>query len=412
MNTEILSKRRETFVNELKEKAGAVIFSANSSFEYLPFLQDKNFFYFTNLEIPSSIIYIKEKKNKPFVKLFIEREIPERVVWEGNKMSKEKAKEISGIDNIGYLDEFERFISSELNTLEQLYVNYGNSRLNQKKNHPLRFVNQARQDYPHLRFNKLTDFVKPLRTKKDKWEIEQLQKAIDVTAQGIKKIMETAKSDMMEYELEAILFRNIRGNGYKHWGFKPIIAAGKNATTLHYLKNNCKIEPKQLVLMDVGAACNNYSADISRTFPIEEKFSKRQKQVYEAVLYIQKEIINMIKPKVTMKELNEKTIELMSEKLKELKLIDDKKDVKKYYMHSIGHHLGLDTHDIGDRNATLEAGNVITVEPGIYIPEEGIGVRIEDDILVTESGFKNLTAAVPKEINELEKIRKKALNRK
>jgi Xaa-Pro aminopeptidase len=153
----------------------------------------------------------------------------------------------------------------------------------------------------------------------------------------------------------------------------------------------------------VGAACKNYSADISRTFPVSGKFTQRQRQVYAEVLNIQKTIIEMIKPGVTMKELNNKTVEMITASLHKLGLIKQDKEYKKYYMHSVGHHLGLDTHDIGRRDATLSAGMVITVEPGIYISEENIGVRIEDDILVTENGYKNLSAAIPKEIEEIEK---------
>ncbi|MCK4653865.1 MAG: M24 family metallopeptidase, partial [Candidatus Cloacimonetes bacterium] len=202
---------------------------------------------------------------------------------------------------------------------------------------------------------------------------------------------------------EALLIYEARKNGIKHMAFKPIIASGKNAATLHYEKNNSKIGKNDLVLLDVGASYNNYSADISRTFPVSGKFTKRQKAVYEEVLNINKAIIKMIKPGVSLPDLNKRTIELITEALIRLKLIKDKKDYKKYYMHSVCHHLGMDAHDIGKRDSILKAGNIITVEPGIYIPEEKIGVRIEDDILVTKDGYKNLSENIPKEIKELEK---------
>ena len=210
---------------------------------------------------------------------------------------------------------------------------------------------------------------------------------------------------MKEFELEAILQYHIIKNGLKHQGFVPIIAAGKNATTLHYIRNDSKIGNNELVLLDVGAACNNYSADISRTFPVSGKFTARQKEVYYEVLNIQKEIIEMVNPQVGLTDLNKRTNELIAEALIRLKLISDKKDFRKYYMHSVSHHLGMDTHDLGSRDSVLEAGNVITVEPGIYIPEEGIGIRIEDDILVTKDGYKNLSADIPKEIEDLENMK-------
>jgi Xaa-Pro aminopeptidase len=242
----------------------------------------------------------------------------------------------------------------------------------------------------------------PLRSVKTKWEIEQMQKAIDITGDGIKNIFKKSKIGMMEYELDAILKYEINRNGLKHIGFKSIIASGKNAATLHYEQNDSKIGKDEMALLDVGAACNGYSADISRTFPVSGKFTKRQKEVYSEVLAINKKIIKMVKPGIGMKELNEKTVELIQKSLIKLKLIKDKKDYRKYYMHSIGHHLGMDTHDLGARDSVLEVGNVITIEPGIYIPEEKIGVRIEDDILVTKTGYKNLSENIPKEINELE----------
>jgi Xaa-Pro aminopeptidase len=194
-------------------------------------------------------------------------------------------------------------------------------------------------------------------------------------------------------------------NGVQRWGFAPIIAAGINAATLHYKQNNCLIAQNDMILMDVGASYQNYSADITRCFPISGKFSPRQREVYLEVLAVQKEIIAMIKPGISMVQLNEKTNELIQQALIRLGLINEPKDFRRYYMHSIGHHLGMDTHDLGARDSVLEAGNVITIEPGIYIQEENLGIRIEDDIMVTESGFINLSQAIPKEIDDIERIR-------
>ncbi|HQB98035.1 MAG TPA: M24 family metallopeptidase, partial [Candidatus Cloacimonadota bacterium] len=241
---------------------------------------------------------------------------------------------------------------------------------------------------------------------KSEWEIMQLQKAIDVTGKGILDIWENAQAGMMEYELEAMLFYRIQRSGLKHWGFAPIIASGINAATLHYEKNDCQIGTNDLVLMDVGASYMNYSADISRTFPISGVFSERQKDVYSAVLRVQKEIISMIHPGVSLMDLQKRTRELIAQELIELKLITEASEVGKYYMHGVSHFLGMDTHDVGGRTAILEPGNVITVEPGIYIPEERIGVRIEDDVLVTEEGYCVLSQNIPKEISEIEEILK------
>jgi Xaa-Pro aminopeptidase len=271
------------------------------------------------------------------------------------------------------------------------------------------WIQTLRSHFPHLIFDGLGKIVTPLRSVKEPWEIEQLQKAIDITGQGIRKIMDNSRVGMMEYTLESMLYNEMLSNGFRHWGFRPIVAAGHNATTLHYEENDCKVENNTLVLLDVGAACNGYSADITRTYPITKKFAKRQLDVYKAVLETQEAIISMIKPGIGMTELNEAASGMLAKSMLKLKLITDVKDFRRYYMHSIGHHLGLDTHDVGARDSVLEAGNVITVEPGIYIPEESLGIRIEDDILVTETGYRNLSIDIPKSPKALEEIRAAAL---
>jgi len=200
-------------------------------------------------------------------------------------------------------------------------------------------------------------------------------------------------------------------NGLQQWGFAPIIATGINAATLHYEKNNCLIQPGDLVLMDVGASCNGYSADITRCFPIEQKFSARQAEIYNIVLDVNKRIIELIKPGLELSVLNNNTVEWLAEGLLSIGLINSRDEIRKYYMHSVSHFLGLETHDVGGREALLVPGNVITVEPGIYIPEERLGVRIEDDVLVTENGHKVLSCGIPKEIPEIESIRKEALQK-
>ncbi|MCB5268397.1 MAG: M24 family metallopeptidase, partial [Candidatus Cloacimonetes bacterium] len=288
--------------------------------------------------------------------------------------------------------------------INRIHANIGAQVLDLPLSYPMFRLLPVRERYPQIAIHCITDIMTPLRKVKSDWEIQQIQRAIDITGKGIVDIMEAAQPGMMEYELEAILFYRMQRSGLKHWGFAPIIAAGVNAATLHYEKNECQINTSELVLMDVGAANNNYSADVTRCFPISGKFSERQAQVYSAVLRVQKEIIGMIKPGVELMDLQVRTRELIAKELIELGLISDAADVTKYYMHGVSHFLGMDTHDLGGRNASLEVGNVITVEPGIYIPEEKLGVRIEDDVLVTESGYCVLSQNIPKEISEIEDI--------
>jgi len=405
MNEKIFAGRRKKLSRQLKDKETVVIFAASMPIYPRNFLQDNNFLYFTGLEIPDAIFVMRKAKDKILTELFIERGIPEREVWEGKKMTKKEATAISGIDKIFFLDEFERNIGNYLAQSFQLYVNIGFNNIGQPLNKQQIFIEKSKRYFPQLKAMDMTKIIVPLRTVKSKWEIKQMQKAIDVTGTAIKDIYRQAKFGMMEYELEAILHYHILKNGLKHLGFISIIASGKNATTLHYSRNNSKIQKNELVLLDVGAAYNNYSADISRTFPVSGKFSRRQKAVYGEVLNVQDEIIEMVKPGIGLTDLNRRTNELISEALLRLKLISDKKDFRKYYMHSVSHHLGMDTHDVGSRDSVLEVGNVITVEPGIYIPEEGIGVRIEDDILVTKDGFEILSKNIPKKIEDLENFK-------
>lgn len=403
MSIDLLQTRRKKLAENLHNNEMLVIFAAPEPVYPRYFLQEKNFYYLTNLEIPNAIFMLAKKNNKTIVQLFIERNDPQMVVWVGEKMSLEKAAKISGIDKVTYTDQFEKSYLATASNMKKCYFNYKFTILQEPLDKAKQFINQTRAHLPALSYDNIYELIRPLREKKDKWEIEQLRTAIDATANGIDSIMKKAKAGMMEYELEALLNYEALKTGLRHMGFKSIVAAGHNAATLHYIDNNCEIGKNDMVLLDVGAACNNYSADISRTFPVSGTFTERQRQVYAEVLNIQKTIIDMIKPGVTMKELNKKTVDMITAALKKLGLIKEDKEYKKYYMHSVGHHLGLDTHDIGKRDATLEPGMVITVEPGIYIPEEDIGVRIEDDILVTENGYENLSAAIPKEIKEVEK---------
>ena len=371
------------------------------------FKQDSNFFYFTGLETPNSILLI-HKNNQSNVKsyLFIERTVEELVDWVGEKMSRKKASNISGVQKIYFLDDFERKLNFYANSVGKLYFDYKTSSLSSVPDPSLQLFNKIKEHYPGLKTEKPTKLLQKVRFIKEDCEVENIVKAIEITHKGINSIFSHAKPGMMEYELEAYFRFESLVRGKKRLGFEPIVASGVNSTILHYSQNNCKIDKNDLVLLDLGAQHNNYSADISRTFPINGKFTKRQKAVYEAVLDVQKQIINYAKPGLSLQDLQQGTIKLIKKKLVSLKLIEDEDNnsFRKYYMHSISHHLGLDTHDLADKYAKLEAGNVITVEPGIYIKEEKIGVRIEDDILITDNGCRVLSEMIPKEIDQLENL--------
>lgn len=401
--------RRESLAASMAEGDACILF-ANQAQSIHKFAQDNNFLYFTGLNIPNAILMITKSPNSMQETLFIERGIPEREVWDGKKMSVQEAQEITEIAKIQYLDEFDSNLSMWCPLLNNIYANIGSVNLNEPLNKVLYRLEPLRTRFPQIQIADINPLVTPLRKIKDAWEIQQLQKAIDVTGKGILDVFEQARSTMYEYELEAMLFYRMQRSGIHHWGFAPIIASGINAATLHYGQNIAQIETGQLVLMDVGASYNNYSADVTRCFPVSASFSERQKQIYQLVLDVQKQIIVMIKPGVSLMDLQMKTRELLAESALAIGLIQDVDEISKYYMHGVSHFLGMDTHDLGGRNAILEAGNVITVEPGIYIPEEKLGIRIEDDVLVTEEGHCVLSQNIPKEISEIEEIRRSALS--
>lgn len=410
MNAELTKPRREKLAMAMEANQLTIVFAKMEQEGIEKYTQDNHFLYLTGLNIPDAAFCMLKTKEKTIEYLFIQRGIPEKEVWDGKKMTKEEAGLISGIQSVSYLDEFYASLSSICQMVNKIWSNIGSPMLNRPLSYAMYMLQPIRNIYSNIDIENLNNIIRPIRSVKSDWEIEQMQKAIDLTGLGISEVIKQAKAGMMEYELEAILYYQMQKNGVQNWGFAPIVASGINATTLHYKQNNCKLDTDDIVLMDVGASYSNYSADITRCFPVSGKFSIRQKQVYEEVLAIQKAIIRMIKPGIGLAFLNEKTVELIQAALSRLGLIENKDDYKRYYMHSIGHHLGMDTHDLGARDSVLEIGNVITVEPGIYIPEESLGIRIEDDILVTESGNINLSKSIPKEINEIEQIRQASLS--
>jgi Xaa-Pro aminopeptidase len=400
-------KRRENLINSLNDGELVLIFANEEATGANRFLQNSNFYYFTGLNTPEAILLMGKINGKSLDEIFIQRNIPERIVWDGEKIYPIHVTLLTGINLVLFIEDFEKNVVSHLTQFKKVYINCGVVGLNQPLNKSLLFIDKLKQRVPHLEIQEVSPIIRPLRQIKDELEIEALTQSIKITWEGIKSIWQNARAGMKEYELEAMLHYEMQKQGCRNFGFVPIIAAGENAATLHYIDNNTTIEDNQLVLLDVGASHENYSADISRTFPVNGKFTDRQKEVYQEVLNIQKEIISMVKPGISMVDLNAKTRELMFAAMMRLGLITEEKDVIKYYMHSIGHHLGLDVHDVGTRDSILEEGMVITVEPGIYIADEAIGIRIEDDVLVTAESNRVLSDFIPKEIDELESFLQK-----
>ena len=348
--------------------------------------------------IKSSKLYIKD------IDLELEK-------WIGKSIRKEEAIELTSVDEVKFKSQFDADIHSSIVMKEEIniYLDLEKMSVNREGTISHRFANEIVSKYPQVRINNIYSKIGELRLKKSPEEIEKIKKAIQITKSGIERLMTESRVGIKEYELEAHFDFNCKVKGATGLAFTTIAAAGKNATTLHYVDNNSELKENDLILFDLGAEYNCYNADISRTFPVNGKFTERQKEVYNSVLKVNEEIIKLIKPGMKYKDVNEKATDLIAEECIKLGLIDDKKDVRKYYYHSIGHSLVMDTHDIETphRDITFEPGVVFTVEPGIYIEEEGIGIRIEDDILVTEEGVINLSSDIIKSVDEIEKFMKK-----
>jgi Xaa-Pro aminopeptidase len=266
----------------------------------------------------------------------------------------------------------------------------------------MKFAESVQKNYPAMKIMNAHKFMCELRMIKADFEIEEMKKAVNLTKMGLEAVMNNLKAGEIEYTAEAEFLYTIRKNGADTNAFDTIAASGGNAVILHYVENDNIMEDGNLILMDLGAQYKQYASDITRTYPINGKFSDRQKTIYNIVLKANEEVIKMMKPGVPFADLNKKSTEVLTEGLLEIGLIKEAKEISKYYYHGVSHFLGLDVHDIGFRDAVLEPGMVFTVEPGLYIAEENIGIRIEDDILITQDGYVNLSKDIIKSVEDIE----------
>ena len=412
MDKNIYKINRNNLLDKIKDDSIIVLFAGKAvqktGDQTYPFTPNRNFYYLTGIKEENHILVMSKINGVKTSKLYIKDIDLELEKWIGKSIRKEEAIEITAVDEVKFKSQFDADIHSIIAMSEEinLYLDLEKMSVNSEGKIPHKFASEIVSKYPQVRVNNIYSKIGELRLKKSEEEVEKIRKAIEITKSGIELLMKEAKVGMKEYELEAYFDFNCKVKGATGLAFTTIAAAGKNATTLHYVDNNSELKENDLILFDLGAEYNCYNADISRTFPVNGKFTERQKEVYNSVLKVNEEIIKLIKPGMKYKEVNEKATDLIAEECIKLGLIDDKKDVRKYYYHSIGHSLGMDTHDIETphRDITFEPGVIFTVEPGIYIEEEGIGIRIEDDILVTENGVINLSSDIIKSVDDIEKF--------
>jgi len=400
---------RRKLAARLEEGSAAVLFAGKAPLkrgdEYYPFSPDRNFYYVTGVERENCVFLMAKVAGGLQETLFIPRDNGILAKWVGANMTAEEAEEISGMTDIRPIDAFADDFAQMVfrNNITKIYLDLEHREWDDVLTPALRFAKELREKYPAMAVGDLYPIFGDLRLIKEPYELEKMRKAMDITRMGVEAMMANARPGMMEYEIEAHFDFTLMQHGAREKAFQTIAAAGERGTILHYTKNNGKTKDGDLLLVDCGAQVDWYNGDISRTFPVNGKFTERQKLVYNIVLEGQQKVIDAFRPGQPFSRLNEILKEHYLEALKEIGLVKTMADVAKYYYHGVSHYLGAETHDIGRyTERVLQPGMVLTVEPGLYIEEWGIGIRIEDDALVTEDGCEIMTKDMIKTVEEIE----------
>ncbi|MCL2375936.1 MAG: aminopeptidase P N-terminal domain-containing protein [Defluviitaleaceae bacterium] len=410
--SKLFTDNRNKIADKLENGSMLIIFGGVAPVkrgdEFYPFAPQRNFYYATGIERPN-LVFTMMKVDEGNVKsrLYLERYDEHVAKWDGAALDVAMAKEISGMEDFAYIDELYGHVGTamtgRLGKIHTVYLDLENRSLTAPNTPDLDFAKLLGEKFPDMAIKNAHPIFASVRVVKSPEEVEHMKKAAEITGEGFTALLRNAKPGMMEYELEAHLDYVYKKNGCRDRAFRTIMAGGKNACVLHYGDNNCKINDGDLVLVDYGAQWKWYSADVSRTFPVNGKFTDRQKLLYNIVLGGLKLCLDMIKPGVVFGKLQESLQAYYVEELTKIGLISDKEELGKYYFHGVAHMLGLETHDVGsNKDLVMAPGMVFTVEPGLYIAEEGIGIRIEDNVVVTETGYDNLTAHIIKEVDDIE----------
>lgn len=407
----IYSIRRSRLIKDIPGNGLVILFSGNhimkSEDEAYPFDVNRNFYYLTGLENESMVLTIAKIDGNISEKLFILPYDELMAKWVGGRMLPDEASEISGIKDVEDYSDLNDYVASIFARYRHdysinVYLDLWHYEANQNPSEGVKYANKLKANYPSMDIKDIYPLLAKMRMVKDDYEITCIKQAINITNAGVKRMMSTIKPGLNEMALEGTFNSVLAYNVCNKNAFKSICASGKRATILHYSDNNQVMEDGELFLCDLGATFKNYCADISRTFPVNGKYSDRQKEIYEIVLGAQRVVEANAKPGITLRQLNNMVIDYYKTELPKHGL---NKDVSEYYFHGVSHHLGLDTHDVNMGNVALEAGNVITNEPGLYIEDESIGIRIEDDLLITGTGNEVLSIDIPKQISDIEKIK-------
>lgn len=372
------------------------------------FLQNKNFFYLTGCKEEHFILAVYKGDKGIESTLFIEKPDYDIEKWIGRKTTKEVVMEKSGAKMVEYLDQFDGWVNRMIyaDKVNRLFLDLEKLSADEDDSVAAKYGKKFADKYPFVQIKTLHPIMTALRTIKEPFEVEQVKKAIALTCEGLKGIMTHLKPEVYEYQLESIFSHTIRMNGADGNSFPTIAASGEDAVILHYVENNKPVKSGELVLLDLGAQFNQYAADVSRTFPVDGVFTERQKALYNAVIEAQDRVIEVMKPGYLIEDLNKVAQASLRASLKALGVMEDDNDLGLYYYHGVSHHLGLDVHDLGPRTGEIKPGMIFTVEPGLYIAKEGIGIRIEEDVLVTETGNEVLTKDIPRTVEAIETFMK------
>jgi Xaa-Pro aminopeptidase len=407
------SGNRKRFAEKLEDGSVTFILSSLDKIKnrdtFYKFRQDGNYFYLTGLELKRSILAIYKTGGKTFEVLFRQVLDPTLEKWVGKNVPVEHVKAVSGITDIRDIrdiDDFYRqmFVSSGI---EKVYMYNEYTPELVVPTYTQVFASNLRKRFEFINISAINQHIDMLRAVKQECEIDMTKQAIAITAAGMNDLVKKLRPGITENECEGILLMNYIMHGSVQPAFMTISASGGNATVLHYEENNRKTEKGDLILIDTGAEYKNYASDITRTYPVSGKFTAEQKKFYNLVLKASKDAMKAAKPGVKMSDLQEVTKETLYKGLFDMKMVKEKKDLMNYYYHGVSHYLGLDTHDVGNNRNALEKNNIITVEPGLYISEKNIGIRLENDVLITSKGCKNLSEAIPIETDEIEDIMNK-----
>ncbi|PKV52388.1 aminopeptidase P [Aquimarina sp. MAR_2010_214] len=415
-------KNRNNFSSRTIENT-ITIFTSNdikhtNADDVMGFAQNNDLFYLSGIDQEDTVLVLYPDAYKPENReiLFIKETNEHIKIWDGEKLTKEEAHQVSGVKRIEWIHDFEKILQLMAFEADGFYLGHNehSKRITyDKQTQQDRMINWCKEKYPLHQYYRAAKITRTLRSIKAKEEVAQIQKAADISVEGFQRVLKAVKPNCKEYELEAELTYAFLKNGGTRHAFKPIVASGKNACALHYNTNDNICRDGDMILLDFGVCYGNYNSDTTRCVPVNGKFSDRQKEVYTAVLNCLKEGSKLLKPGIVPADYEKQMAGLVEEQLIKIGVLDaaevaaqnpDLPLYKRYFMHGTAHHLGLDVHDVGLYSRALEPGMVLTCEPGIYIPEEGIGCRLENDYLITETGNINLTQAMPIEIEEIEKL--------